>query len=139
MKKLFLLAITSLIISSCGSDNGLREVYVEIDVKDASSNPDNGIAALVHAYDANGNQLVAAAGVSGTDAPMTHTSDVFTFEKGQNVTYEMLSYDWDANIVDLESVWAESRVRVYSGRKKILDITYMPGDVGSDYKNLIIE
>lgn len=139
MKKLFLLAITSLIISSCGSDNGLREVYVEIDVKDAASDPDNVIMAAVHAFDANGNQLIAAAGVNGTDAPMTHTSDVYTFEKGQNVTYEMLSYDWDVNIVDLERVWAESRVRVYSGRKKILDITYMPGDEGTDFKNLIIE
>lgn len=139
MKKLFILTILSFLITSCNSDNGLREVYVEIEVKDAASDPDNAIAVVVHAFDANGNQLIAGAGVTGTDAPMTHTSDVFTFEKGQNVTYEMRSYDWDPNIPELERVWAESRVKVYSGRKKILDITYMPGDAGTDLKNLIIE
>ena len=138
MKKIIVLITLSLILFSCESDNGIREVYVEIEVKDQASHPDNGIVALVTAMDANGNQIVASAGVNGSDDPMKHTSELFTYEVGQNVTYNMLSYDWSGSS-GLERIWGESRVRVYSGRKKILDITYMPGDAGSDSKNLIIE
>jgi hypothetical protein len=130
MKKFFVLISLSLILFSCEEDNGIREVYMVVDV-DANNDSEENTVHASFSSNSVGDYLV----MLNSPQNETYESQSFSYPVGTNLTYMRLAEDRQND----ESIfWAKTRVRIYSNNKKIMDETYKIGDDGNETVTNII-
>ena len=131
MKNLITLSFSLLLVMSCTSDDGLRDVYIEIEAENPSVNTGE---MEIYLYDMNssGPSLFIVA----SEAPVTKTSDSYSYPVGSNLTLNRASASFDQGL----TWWANTKITVYSNGKKILTEIYDEGDNSLlQNKNIIID
>ncbi|MDA9791098.1 hypothetical protein N9B83_00565 [Schleiferiaceae bacterium] len=129
--KLWTIAILAavFIFSSCQTgiaDDGLREVYFEVNAKGISGNPSNYIIAELWRLESDGSVTAVDLDIREDEAPVIKQSSTIIWEKGKTIRLELRSGS---------TFWCEADVKVYSNSKIIFEKTFYKGESGSSQDN----
>lgn len=131
MNKLTVLSILSLFLFQCTTDDGFRDVYVELKV----DNPDVTVGEI-ELYLTDINSVGPFLFTVASEAPVTKTSDSYSYEIGTNLTLNRVSASFDAGL----TWWADTEITIYSDGKKIHRETYEVGESAAlQNKNIVID